>query len=274
MHAPSWKTKLALSLLGMTSKRHLTVNLKGAISNEIVGELQMLIESGACEFYNPADLIWAHGMLIGTGLKNSYGALMDYATNNESTMPVILAKRFNPKNDMFSIMGRGRFHTNFIRHLISIDLSFIGYGIGEDIIHNINMYAILKHTKVNLNGNKVSLYSVLGKTDKEDGNSVLTWDPNATYTNEQGQQVPIDDAFLDKIRDRIRYVNQNTHGSMNTEDKGLIHRYIAGRFIMNLRQWMVEHYSRRYRKRHWDYTLKTYREGFGEPRIDTLKIDF
>ena len=255
-------TKVALSLLGYTSKRHLTVNLKGAISNELVGELQMMIEAGAGEFYNRRDLAWAHGMLIGTGINNSWGALMDFAFNNESTMPVLLARRFNPKNDNFTNMSHGRYHTNFIRHMVSTDLSFIGYGIGEDIIHNLNMYAVLKHTKVKLNGKTVSLYDVLGKSDKEDGSSELIIKPNATYIDEQGVEKPIDDEFLDTVRDRIRYVNQTTHGSMNNEDKGLIHRYIAGKFIMNLRQWMVEHYSRRYRKRHWDYTLKQYREGY------------
>jgi hypothetical protein len=49
---------------------------------------------------------------------------------------------------------------------------------------------------------------------------------------------------------------------MNSEDKGLIHQHMAGRFVMNLRQWMVEHYSRRFRKEHWDGSLKEYREGY------------
>ena len=37
---------------------------------------------------------------------------------------------------------------------------------------------------------------------------------------------------------------------------------MVGRFVMNLRQWMVEHYSRRYRGSHYDATLGEYREGF------------
>lgn len=31
---------------------------------------------------------------------------------------------------------------------------------------------------------------------------------------------------------------------------------------MNFRQWMVEHYSRRFRKRHWDGILQAFREGY------------
>lgn len=49
---------------------------------------------------------------------------------------------------------------------------------------------------------------------------------------------------------------------MNEEDKGLIHQRMMGRFVMNLRQWMVEHYSRRYRGKYWDASLKEWREGY------------
>ena len=69
--------------------------------------------------------------------------------------------------------------------------------------------------------------------NKVDGNSELIIDKNATYTNDEGQEVPIDNAFLEKIRKRIRHANQTMHGAMNEEDKGLIHQHMAGRFIMN-----------------------------------------
>jgi hypothetical protein len=49
---------------------------------------------------------------------------------------------------------------------------------------------------------------------------------------------------------------------MNAEDKGLIHQRILGRMAMNFRQWMVEHYSRRFRKRHFDASLGMDREGY------------
>ena len=49
---------------------------------------------------------------------------------------------------------------------------------------------------------------------------------------------------------------------MNSEDKGVINQHFLGRAAMNFRQWMVEHYSRRYRKRHWDYSAGKYVEGY------------
>ena len=49
---------------------------------------------------------------------------------------------------------------------------------------------------------------------------------------------------------------------MNDEDKGLIHQRMWGKFVMNFRQWMVEYYSRRYRKEHFDASLNDWREGY------------
>lgn len=39
---------------------------------------------------------------------------------------------------------------------------------------------------------------------------------------------------------------------MNSEDKGVIGQRMIGKLTGTFRQWMVEHYSRRYRTMHWD----------------------
>lgn len=52
-------SKLVTNLIGFTSVSNLALNLKGALSNALMGELQMMIEAGAGEFYNAKDLLWA-----------------------------------------------------------------------------------------------------------------------------------------------------------------------------------------------------------------------
>ena len=253
---------LLRNLLAYTSLKSLAVNVKGAISNYLVGELQMLIESGAGEFYNPADYIWAHGKVFGDNTVGSVGRIMDFMTNDVNSKSVLLAQVFDPLNENFGEQSHKRYHRGIVRHLVSKDLSFIGYGMGEHLIHFVTMYAILHNTKIKINGQQKTLYDVFSVGNKVEGNSELIIDKNATYTNDEGQEVSIDDAFLEKIRKRIRYANQTMHGAMNEEDKGLIQQHMAGRFVMNLRQWMIEHYSRRYRGSHYDATLGEYREGF------------
>ena len=249
------------NLLAYTSLKSLAVNVKGMISNEAVGELQMLIEAGGGEFYNMKDLIWAHAKVLGDNTKDAGGKMMDLITNDKNSKAALLAEVFDPLMENYEKQSHTRYYDSIIRHLTSVDLSFIGYGVGENIIHFINMYAVLHATKVYVDGKKTSLYDLYSVGNKVNGNSELIR-KDATYINAEGKEVPVDDAFIEKIRKRLRYVNQTTHGSMNAEDKGLIHQYMAGRFVMNLRQWMVEHYSRRYRGSHWDATLEEYREGF------------
>ena len=253
---------LLRNLLAYTSIKSLAVNVKGAISNYLVGELQMLIEAGAMEFYNPADYIWAHSKVFGDNTVGSVGRIMDFMTNNTNSKSVLLAQIFDPLNENFSEQQHQRYYRGPLRHLLGKDFTFIGYGTGEHLTHFVTMYAILRNTKVKINGETKTLYDVFSVGNKVDGNSELIIDKNATYTNDEGQEVPIDNDFLEKIRKRIRYTNQTMHGAMNEEDKGLIHQHMAGRFIMNLRQWMVEHYSRRYRGSHYDATLGENREGF------------
>ena len=253
---------LLRNLLAYTSIKSLAVNVKGAISNYLVGELQMLIEAGAMEFYNPIDYAWAHKEVFGDNTVGSVGRIMDFMTNNTNSKSVLLAQIFDPLNENFSEQQHQRYYRGPLRHLLGKDFTFIGYGAGEHLTHFVTMYAILHNTKVKINGETKTLYDVFSVGNKVDGNSELIIDKNATYTNDEGQEVPIDNAFLEKIRKRIRYTNQTMHGAMNEEDKGLIHQHMVGRFVMNLRQWMVEHYSRRYRGSHYDATLGEYREGF------------
>jgi hypothetical protein len=120
------------------------------------------------------------------------------------------------------------------------------------------MYSILHNQKVLQNGKKISLYDAFELANNQDGNTELRLKAGVTMLD--GSAVTSE--FLENIRKKIRYANQTTHGSMNTEDKGLIHQKLWGRLILNFRQWAIEHYSRRFRKRHFDASLGMDREGY------------
>lgn len=253
-------TKLLSSFLAYNSMRALAVNLKGMLANYIVGELQMLIESGAMEFYNPIDYAWANMKVFGDNTIGAPGRIMDFMTNNENSKSVLLAQKFDPMHDMFEELSKERYSK--YSFLTKKDLRFIGYGAGEHMLHYVTMYAVLHNQKVKIGNKKATLYDAFYVGNKVDGNSELLLKDNVTYKDKNGNWVPVDEAFLDSIRDKIKYCNQSTHGAMNTADKGLIHQKMLGRYVMNLRQWMVEHYSRRFRKAHWDATLNEEREGY------------
>lgn len=254
---PGYKwAKLVSNIIGYTSFKGLSTNLKGAFSNYLVGEFQMMIEAGAGEFYGFKDYAWAHSKLFGgSGVG---GEIAELLTNNMNHKGTLFREMFDPINENFSDKSHTKYYKSTFRQLVSHDCSFLGYSSGEYLIHYVNMYSILHNTKVLQNGKKISLYDAFELTNKQDGNAELRLKTGITMLD--GSAVTPE--FIDNIRKKIRYANQTTHGSMNTEDKGLIHQKLWGRAVMNFRQWMVEHYSRRFRKRHFDASLGMDREGY------------
>lgn len=262
--------KPILNLIGYTSFKGLATNVKGALSNYLVGEFQMLIEAGAGEFYNLGDYAWAHSRLFGKA--GVGGEIMDLFTNNMNSKATLMRELFDPISENFSDKSNKRYYKSWFRQILSKDCSFIGYASGEYLIHYVNMYAILSNQKVLLNGKTVRLYDAFEVTNKQDGNSELKLKQGATIIsdNPEWNGKPVSAEFLDYIKNRIKYANDSTHGAMNTEDKGIIHQKLMGRAVMNFRQWMIEHYSRRFRKAHFDYTLKEMREGYWRTFWNTM----
>jgi hypothetical protein len=251
-----WWHVLGDKIIGYTSFKGLVTNVKGAFSNYLVGEFQMMIEAGCGEFYNFKDYFWAHSRLFGRA--GVAGEIAELLTNNMNHKATLFREMFDPIQENYSDKSHTRYYNSMFRQLLGHDCSFIGYASGEYLIHYVNMYAILNHEKVKLNGKIISLYDAFEVGNKQDGNSELVLKQGVTMTDGSA----ITDEWLKKVKNKIKYANQSTHGAMNTEDKGLIHRHLLGRAAMNFRQWMVEHYSRRFRGRHYDYSLETEREGY------------
>lgn len=253
---PDWMSKLGDAVIRYTSFKGLAFNAPGATANALMGINQIFIDAGCGEFFGWKDIAWATTKLFGdTG---AGGDAMQLMTNNVSHKSALMRDLFDPMQEGFESDKNKRYHSNIFRQLISHDCSFVGYGVGEYFIHMLPMYAVLHKEKVLLNGKKVSLYEAFEVTPKQDGNSELVLKSGVTDLDGN----PISKEFIDKIRGKIRYVNQSMHGAMNEEDRGLIHKYMMGRFIMNFRQWMVGHYSRRFRGRHFDFSVGDWREGY------------
>jgi len=259
--------KLVKNLIAYTSFKSLSTNVKGMVSNFLQGEYQMMIEAGAGEFYNIKNFLKAHALLFGRA--GVLGEIMNLFTNNRTSKAVLMRDYFDPLNEDFSDKAHKRYYKSWFRQLISKDCAFIGYSAGEYLIHYVNMYAILDNVKVLHNGRRISLYNVFELSKKQDGNRQLLLKQGVTTLDGH----LIDKDFIDKVRKTIRYCNQTCHGAMNEEDKGLIHQDLMGRAVMNFRQWMVEHYSRRLRKMHWDGSIKKWRQGYWNTSWEWLRKD-
>lgn len=260
-------TKLAKNLIAYTSFRGLATNFKGMTANTLVGIYQIFIECGCGEFFGFKDLAWAVTRLFGnSGIE---GEVMEALSNNKSHKATLFKEMFDPEQENFENLKNTKYYKSIFRRLFAHDLSFAGYQAGEYLIHLLPMYAILHKNKLLLNGKKISIYDAFELTPKKDGNAELVLKQGVTTL--KGEVV--DQTYIDYIRNVVKYSNQAMHGAMNTEDKGIIHQYMLGRAIMNFRQWMVRHYSRRFRARHWDATLETMREGYWISLFKMLEKD-
>lgn len=248
--------KFVDSLISYTSFRGLATNFPGAVANEFGGFCQIFIDTVGGEFFNIMDIMKAVYRLHGK--KGMIGDLTEWLSNDISSKTGLLKREFDPEQEEYENIKSKRYHSSVLRKILSKDLRFIGYGQGEYLIHLIPLYAILEHQKVLLNGKKISLYEAYEVTEKEDGNRSLKIKDGVTDLDGN----PITDRYIAKIRGIVRKANQSMHGAMNEEEKGLAHQYMLGRLALNFKQWMIAHYSRRFRRRHFDTTLKEWREGY------------
>lgn len=258
-------TKIRTSKLGdlitsYTSIAGLTVNTLGAEANVLVGKLQMLIESGmgmGGEFFNMKDLLYSDGKyfeLLGP-------LLCEINSNTKSSLLGLMMERFDVLDDFYDRIKETGFYKNPISRIIGNTNLFFLYGMGEHLLHAQGMLAVLHNSRNNVldaSGKEVSLLEAFDVVKDAEGNGELIIKDG--YTNKDGSAIT--EEQLEKIKGKIHYTNKSMHGAFGSDEKGMIHRYAVGRLIMNFRQWMPAHYSRRFRGLYYDTDLGEYREGF------------
>lgn len=252
--------KIVNALLGYNSVVKLAVNTTGAIANVTAGELQMLIEAGGREYFNIKNLLVAQTTIFGDLLGKTHGKVWDLLTNNRSSIDVLISEFFDTQQDIYSKKAEQRYHKNVFRRLIGELNPLMMYSGGEYLIRQTLAYAVLDAEKVLLNGKKVSLLKCFDKVETTKGFYELKLKNGVTKLD--GSPLELTDDYLKEVKNKIRHCSQACFGAMNAEDKGVINQHFLGRAAMNFRQWMVEHYSRRYRTRHYDYAADKYVEGY------------
>ena len=260
-----WGTKIRMdkvtdALTGYTSVTGLAVNALGAEANVLVGKLQMLIEAGlgfGGEFFNMKDLCYADAKYF----QMLAPLLNEVASPTKSSLLGLLMEKFDVQDDFYEKIKETGFYKQPISKIIGNKSLFFLYGIGEHLLHAQTMIAML-HNKQNAvlddKGNKHTLLEAFEVVKDGQGNGSLRIKEG--WTTALGE--PITEEYITNLKSKIKYANNSMHGAFGSFDKGMIHRYAFGRLLMNFRQWMPAHYSRRFRGKHWDADLGQYREGY------------
>ena len=191
--------------------------------------------------------------------------ILDLITNNKQSKDYLLAEYFNLFNENYGSMMHTKYYKG-ARQLMH-DISFLLYGAGEKAIRYNTLWSMTRARKLTHEGKIINLYEAFVKAGYErsphlelksnlyDMNGVQLTDSNGELTKE-GKN------FLRKFTKDLRSACQGMFGAMNDEDKGVVHMYVAGRAAMNFRQWMVNHYSERFRGIHWDMDKHEFVRGY------------
>ena len=250
--------KIMDSLIGYNSVVRLSANVLGATANITAGVIQTVIEAGGGKYYNVADLTRAQLQMLGPG--KHVGAIYDILTGSKQNKFTLLHEFFDMAQDAYAEKSMQRYHQNAGRRLFG-KFNIMGmYSGGEFLIRSINGMAVLNHEKVKLDGKVISLSQAFIKTNDDNGYPELQLKKNITKLD--GTPLTLEDSYFKEIKKKIKACSDECFGAFSQEDKGVVNQYYLGRLAMNFRQWMVEHYSRRYRTKHWDYTKKQFVEGY------------
>lgn len=270
--------KFVQSVLNYTRFRQLSTNVLGGTANLLTGEYQIILEAIGNEYFNLENYAWACAKLFGDNITQAPGKFMDFISNNTNELSTLIGNFFDPLNDSFQELGHKRYN-GVVRNIFTYDYDGLTYGIGENIIHQTVMYSMLHNEKIFINGEETYLFKAFEKGLKQDGTTELKIKDNVQLAerDSDGNLIPgrklenLEDEYFANFRGRIRSANQECHGAMSQEDRGVISQRLVGRAAMQFRQWMVEAYSKRYREFHWDGSSKQFTEGWWHTVYKTLK---
>ena len=255
--------KVIDSLKDLTGAIGLGVNVFSGINNTLMGKMQLFIESLGGEYFNLKN--------SAIGKKNYYFLLKDYIGEINSITKTnklnLLIDRFDALESFYENLQNQGYYKGAIARIVGSTSIFFMQNMGEHYLHSRTMLAMLDAFKVkDSNGNKISLYEALEVKDSE---LVI----KEGITKLDGTQITEED--LNKLKLKIKKVNQSLNGAFSIEDKGAIHKNALGRLAMQFRQWMPSHYGRRFANTYYDASLDQYREGYyrtlGRFAWDTIK---
>lgn len=245
-------------LIKYNSITKLSANVLGAIANVTNGVVQTILQAGGGKFYNGYNLTKSLAILFGEQGIKSPGKIMDWLTDNKSSKFTLICDFFDVTQDTYQDAATKKYHKNVFRRMFGSFNWLAMYSTGEFFMRTLNGVAVLDHTKVLINGKKVSVLEAFELSKDSQYPKLIL---KEGVTDLEGNPLTMDSEFFKDIKKNIKSCSDACFGTMSSEDKGIINRYCLGKLIMNFRQWMVGTYSFRYRPKHWDYTRNEYVEG-------------
>ena len=256
-------TDEARAFVGLTG---LGFNVFSGLSNAFMGNVQMVLEAIGGQYFNKTDLASAelqYWKLIPEVIKEINAPI-------KTAKLGLLIDKFDVLEDYYENLRRAGYYGSALERIIGNANTQFMMGMGEHYLHVKTMLAMMRHNKVLYNNKKISLYDAY-ETVTENGATFLRVKEGVTKLD--GTALTEND--LEEFKMTVMKVNAMMNGSLKDTDKGVIQGSCLGKLAMQFRQWMPEHYYRRFARPYYNAQLGEMREGFYNTLwkfgIDSLK---
>lgn len=272
-------TNLGIAYSALTS---IAVDLLKGIANNLQGNIQLIIEANAGEFFTKKNLLSAKGNFI----TDTPAALGDFFQGNVApkSFQGKLVELYEPMQGEFTDDYGRVVSASVARKLFSTNTLFFNQHWGEYEIAVSNMYALMHATKVYDIESKtiIDLYEAYKKyinspegTNLEGKVEIVILDAYNAPIMEgtEYKTLPFTDARRQDFQNRLHALSKRMQGIYNKFDKGTFQKYSIGRLMLMYRKHMVPGFKRRFKKLSYDIELDSMTEGFYRVFLDTAVRD-
>ena len=238
-----------------TSMVGLGFNWISGTVNDIVGLLQIIYNSGSGD-YTFKDLIKAHKEYM----KMLPEYMLEQTSNVKKSKLSLLIQNYDILEDYFSQIDSSEYCNGVFKKLITKISPMIPQSMGEHHLRSVGMLAILNNIQVVKNKETMSLLDAITVEDYSPKEGLTLYRLSFDGITIDGKEMTNDEQF--RIKLRIQEVNHKSLSNFSDVDKGYLHKYVAGRFLGQFRQWMPKFYMERFKSRRYNAQTDRFEEGY------------
>ena len=236
--------KLTNKITGFSAITTIAADILKGVANNLQGNIQMIIEANAAEFFTRKNLRIGKGFFA----KGIPGLLSDFGKPTPESLMGQLIEYYDALQGDFMDNFGNKVTASVAAKLFRTDTLFFNQHFGEIEIQTSAMAALMDNTMVkdNATGEEITLL----EAHKKYGTSGVLENTNFT---EQDRQ---------RFQNRLHALSKRMHGVYNDFDKGTAQRYSLGRLGTMYRKHLVPGYKRRFKNLSYDQELEGFTEGY------------
>lgn len=269
--------KLTNSIMSYSAITSIAADLLKGVSNNLQGNIQVLIEAAGGQFFNRKNLRRGKSFLA----KNLPSVLADFGKPAPTSLLGKLVEMYDPMQGNFKDNYGRKVSMGVANKLFRTDTLFFNQHFGEYEIQVSTMLALFDGISVldKTTNEEITLlqaYNIYGVEEAHNKIKISQRDDQGNIIrDDQGNilYVPFGESQRQDIQNRLHGLNKYMHGVYNDFDKGTIQKHSLGRLALMYRKHVVPGYKRRFKRVSMDHEIGAPTEGYYRTFADTMLKD-